>query len=112
MPAPSSASRPRVDAALGVVAGDDEGRAFDELELQVGAAGVGAAGAEGCVDLLEDDPFAAAAAEGLEHGAFLLRIHVGVHGAEVLVFGIEEGEQAGEAGQVGVAPDVVAFDLQ
>ena len=100
------------DAALGVVAGDDEGRALDKLELQLAAAGVGTAWAEGCVDLLEDDPLAAAAAEGLEHGAFLPCLHVSVHGAQVLVFGVEEGEQPGETRQVGVAPDVVAFNLK
>lgn len=45
------------DAALRVAGEHDERRDLDELELQLGSAGVGAAGGEGRVYILEDDAF-------------------------------------------------------
>jgi hypothetical protein len=49
-------------APAGVCSADDEGGGLDELELQLGATGVGAARAVGGVDVLEDD------AGGTQHG--------------------------------------------
>ena len=45
------------DTAFGVVAVDDEGRALDELELQMRAAGIGTARTEGRFEFLEDNAF-------------------------------------------------------
>ena len=63
-------------AALGIATGDDEGRGLDELELHLRTAGVGAAGAEGRVEVLEDNAFAAGIAEFLEGSGSLKSVGI------------------------------------
>ena len=66
-------------AAFLVATGDDERRALDELELEHRAAEIRSPGAEACIDVLEDDSFASALAEGLEHRQFIGRLDHGAH---------------------------------
>jgi len=73
---------------------------------------LGRPGLKGASISFNTTPLAAAAAEGLEHGAFVIGFRVGVDGAQVRVFRVEQGDQAGHAREVGVLADVVAFYLK
>ena len=100
------------DAAFEVDAGDDEGRAFDELEFELGSAGVGAARAVGGMDVLEDDALAVGDAEFFVDLDFVLRIDGGAGPAQ----GTEPGWYAScqdlEAFEVSEVAEVAAIEFQ
>jgi len=97
---------------LAVDAGDDEGGGLYELELQLAAAGVGAAGAEGCVDPLEDYAFLPFPQELAVGGELVFGLDVGADPLQRRVVVRQECEQTGVALQVCLVADVVAFDFE
>lgn len=71
------AVEPEGDTPCLADAADNERRSLDELEFELAATGVGAIGAEGCVDLLEDDSLATDMAEFFVVAYFVIRVDGG-----------------------------------
>ncbi len=100
------------DASFGVDAGDDEGGALDELELQLRAAGVGATRAEGGVDFFEDGSFTVCAAQFFKGGPFVGGIDRGADPAQSVQPGWDETHERGEAIEVAEVAQALAFDFE
>jgi len=70
------------DTAFGIAGGDDEGRGFDELGLQLRSTRVWTTRAVGSIYMLEDHAFAVALAIRFELPALRDRIHIGFYRAQ------------------------------
>ncbi len=100
------------DAAFGVDAGDDKRGAFDELELQLRAAGVGAAWAEGGIDFFEDGSFTFYAAQFFKCSPFVGGIDRGADPAQSIEPGWDETHERGKAIEVAELAQELAFNFQ
>ena len=102
----------KLNAPLGISPDDHEGRRLDELEFQLGAAGVGSAYTERGIQILEDNTLATVLAVGLECCPLVSWICNGGHRSQVRVPRFKDHQQPGTAMQVTLLAEVVAFEFQ
>ena len=76
------------------------------------SAGVGAAGAEGRIDLLEDNAFTIGSAEFLVDFDLVVRVHRGADPAQSREIGRDGHDESGETIEVATVTEVVAFHFE
>lgn len=99
-------------AASGIDGGDHKRGAFDELELQLRSAGVGASGAVGCVEFLEHDALAAAFLQLLEGGELVIEIDGGADPTERGQVWRDGGHQPREPVHVALHAQAAAVEFE